>query len=120
VNRRITDVPVNQPYQVKKFPLILKSLAFTVGVSGACFSIATIAQYERISTYGTVVWGRSEKYSNVRTTLNEIWNSLSGVKKVVLGIICINSIVLLCGRSNSTAIRNVLLNNFCLSPTSSN
>ncbi len=126
VSQRVTEVPLSQPHQIKKIPLILKSFAFTVGVSGACFSAATIAQYERIKENVTTR-RRSEKYSKTRTELNELWNSLSGVKKIVVGIICINSAVLLCGRvltrpmTNGTgdALRSILLNNFCLSPTSS-
>ena len=61
-----------------------------------------------------------------KTKLNEVWNSLSGVKKIVVGIICVNSVILLAGRVLARPLngagdlfRRILIDNFYLSPSSS-
>lgn len=59
--------------------------------------------------------------------LNDLWNSLSGVKKIVVGIIFVNSLVLLSGRILARPLngagdlfRKILIDHFYLSPPSSN
>ena len=59
--------------------------------------------------------------------LNELWNNLSSVKKIVVGIIFINSVILLSGRilarpmanGSGDFFRAILMKHFYLSPTAS-
>lgn len=57
--------PIRANDYVNKLPLIAKSLVFTVGFSGSLFSLATIAQFEKMDLYKYSTWGLDSKKSNV-------------------------------------------------------
>lgn len=119
---------VKKEKELNKFLLFAKSFAFTAGFSGVCYSIATITQYERLKSRNINYPRKSGKFLELREELNELWNGFSGVKKCVIGIIFINSFVLLAGRilakpvdnTNANLFRSILLKHFYLSPTSKN
>ncbi|XP_065840647.1 presenilin-associated rhomboid-like protein, mitochondrial [Oscarella lobularis] len=77
-----------------------KPLGFTIMTGCAAFGIAKILEYERLKRKSSSFSNlhHEPKYGRIRQKLNTWWASLSGVRKVTVGIIAMNSLVLLMWR----------------------
>lgn len=94
------------PY--REFGRLVKPLLFTVGFTGCSFGAAAIWQYEslksRVQTYFDQIqvdWLdklRPRKRGDLRSEVNQWWNSLNEGQRTATGIIAVNALVFCCWR----------------------
>lgn len=108
----------NRPSAGGSSGLILRSALFTAGFGTACFTGAVIANYELRKSRSEQKGWPSFKTGQFRNDLNDFWNNLSPVKKLVVGIIFLNTMVMIAWRL--PAMQPILERNFLLFGESKN
>jgi len=121
---RVNFTPETLPTPPPSGPVKLAGpLLFTIGFSGACFSVAAIWEYERLRSRALDIkkkalgWIRpapAEKHGQLRSDLNAWWNKQRPGHKIFYAIFFANSLVLAAWRV--PRLTTAMSTYFCANP----